>query len=540
MSTSAPWDHETDVLVVGAGAAGLAAAIAAATHGAAVSVIERTPQAGGTTAKSGGTFWIPNNQLMREAGLEDPRPDALRYMARLAYPTLYDPAHPTLGLEPDDFAQLATFFDRGSEVIEALRKADAIHPVVDLATPSYHAELPEERCPYGRSLQPSGKPKDQTYQTGGEVMIAQMLSAAEGLGVQVFYDHRAAALVQDEAGRVLGLEARTGHRTVLLGARRAVVFGSGGFLHDRTLARNFLRGPVFGGCAAPTSTGDFVRISMEAGAELANMSHAWWSQVVLDMALRTPATIRDVWIPFGDSMIQVDRLGRRVVNEKMPYNERTQVHFSWDATTKSYANLILFMIYDEVVATDTTREFRDPVPLPGQEVDFVLSGDTWEDLAAEVDRHLADIAPRTGGFRLDASFAANLAETVRRFNDHADQGHDPDFRRGESPIQLAWGGGHRNALNPTMHRFSDTGPYHCILLGPGSLDTKGGPRINTDAQVMHLSGEPILGLYGAGNCIGSPAGQAYWGPGATIGLALTFGYIAGAHAAREQDCISHA
>jgi succinate dehydrogenase/fumarate reductase flavoprotein subunit len=84
-----------------------------------------------------------------------------------------------------------------------------------------------------------------------------------------------------------------------------------------------------------------------------------------------------------------------------------------------------------------------------------------------------------------------------------------------------------------MYPFAASGPYHAILIGGGTLDTKGGPKINAKSQVIDTREKPIPGLYGAGNCIASPAAQAYWSAGGTLGPAITFGYIAGLNASLE-------
>jgi succinate dehydrogenase/fumarate reductase flavoprotein subunit len=286
---------------------------------------------------------------------------------------------------------------------------------------------------------------------------------------------------------------------------------------------------VLGGAAAASATGDFVRIGIEAGAQLGNMAHAWWDQVAVEMAVRSRVTSRDVYSPFGDSMVMVNRHGVRVVNEKAPYNERGQVHHVWDPTRLEYPNLLLFMVFDDdVMRSPHPDRFRWPVPMPGDAApDLVASAPDLESLAAEVQRRLDRLAPHTGGVRLADGFVTALAATIERFNGFAVAGRDDDFRRGESMIERTWAGPPRGD-NPlaAMHPLRSTGPYHCVVVGPGALDTKGGPVIDGSARVLGLDGTPIAGLHAAGNCAASPAGQAYWGPGGTIGPAITFGYVA--------------
>ena len=533
------WDHVADVVVVGCGAAGAAAAATAASDDLKVVVLEKAPFAGGTTAKSGGMMWIPNNRLLRDKGMVDDRDSTLRYMARTSYPVLYDPTSETLGLPPDRYRLIEAFFDFGAAAIEHLSATGAAEfELVDY--PSYYAHLPEETCPVGRSIQPVLAPDYDPRRdpTGGQLLVEHLMAYAEARGSQLLVEHQAMHLVRNEADEVIGVEARVGRRTVLIGARRGVIFASGGLLHDERLALEHLRGPVFGGAAAEEATGDFVRIGIEAGAQLGNMAHAWWDQVVVELALRKRSTSADVYAPFGDSMLMVNRFGRRAVNEKAPYNERTQAHFQWDPLRGEYPNLLLFMIWDEAVVLSPERTiFRWPVPTdPTRTRDYLITVDSLEELAGPLSEHLEQIETHTGGARLDPAFTANLMHTIARFNEMAEKGQDDDFGRGDTPIEERWAGPVRDGVpTGTMHPLAPEGPYWCVILGPGALDTKGGPMTDEHARVLALDGDPIPGLYGAGNCVASAAGQAYWGPGGTVGPAVAFGYLAARHAASEHD-----
>jgi succinate dehydrogenase/fumarate reductase flavoprotein subunit len=523
-----------DVIAVGSGASGGAAAAIAAGAGASVLVLEKAGYTGGTTAKSGGVMWVPNNPIMRSAGIPDDRAAALRYLARTAYPTQYAADHPTLGLTRGAYRLLEAFYDHGCAVLDRLTELGAweLEPV---PYPDYYADLPEDLAPLGRVIQPRFPDgwRRGIDPTGGQLLADALLRVAVEHGADVRTGAEVVHLVRDDDGRVIGVEARVGVRTAIFLARRGVIFGSGGFVHDRELARAYLRGPVLGGAASETASGDFVRIGIEAGAQLGNMSHAWWDQVVVEHAITVPSTIKDVYSPYGDSMLMVNKHGVRVVNEKAVYNERSQAHFAWDASRYEYPNLLLFWIFDQAVCDDPrVSRFRWPIPMPGEPFPgFVIRADTLDELAAQIRLRVAALAPHTGGLTVADGFEEHVATTIERFNGFAITGVDADFLRGESRIERTWAGEPREGLtNPTLAPLSPAGPYHCVILGPGALDTKGGPVIDEHARVVAVDGTPIPGLYGAGNCIASPAGQAYWGPGGTIGPAVVFGAIAAAHA----------
>jgi len=543
------WDREADIVVMGSGAAGSSAALFAHESGANVLMLEKAAIYGGTTAKSGGVCWIPNNFLMRDKGLEDQREDCIRYMARTAYPTLYSVKDNRFGLPESTYDLLAAYYDNASPTIDALRTMGIepfmVWPSYDgtgTAMPDYWSHLPENKAPYGRAIVPA---RPDGTEGSGALLIAKLKTAVEKRQIPVLLEHRANRLVLNSKGEVIGVEARTGDdHTVTVRAHKGVIFGSGGFTSNPDLCLNFLRGPIFGGCTVPTGEGDFVYIGAGAGAKLANMNNAWWWQINLEQALQFRSVPSGIGYPPGDSMILVNRFGRRCVNEKVQYNERTQSHFVWDPHTAAYPNLIQFMIYDQSCRERfTTNDEQLPAAFlhglilkPGSSAPYVLVGQTIEDLGRLIDARLAQISDKTGNLRLDSNFSVNLTETISRFNQFAETGSDLDFHRGETPIELAQFGPRRagnNKPNKTMYPFSATGPYYAVMLAGGTLDTKGGPKINAQAQVVDHDDKPIRGLYGAGNCIAAPAGQAYWAGGTTIGPALTFGALAAKAAVNE-------
>ena len=546
------WDAEADVVVVGSGAAAGAAASKALQMGCSVIVIEKSPVWGGTTAKSGGVAWIPNNSYMRKKGLQDPRDDSIRLMARCSYPSKYRSGDKHFGLSDLEYDLLATYYDRGSVVIDELDAMGALKSQMvadDQGNPAffdYSGNLPENKAPQGRAVFP-------VYKKGvspGLDMTLQLRDFISKKGGKILLGHRAVSAIVNNSGQVIGVEVQTTDgKTKSIRARRGLVFGSGGFTHNENYRNNFLRGPIFGGCAVPTNEGDFIGIAGALGAQMGNLNNAWWGQVVVEQALQTPSVGWLVFVQPGKSLFTVNRHGRRVGDEQMMYNERTQSHFVWDPDRYEFSNRVQFMIFDQATRDENAGWY--PIPAAGAGAPYLLQSDSLEGLAIEISQRLLKLAPQIGNIELAPNFMANLRETESRFAAFAANGVDADFSRGNNTAGLlASAGKLMGALtfqkktlgdvadkydtgvpNDSMRALSKTGPYYAILLGAGTLDTKGGPRINAKAQVLDGKGQPIRGLYGAGNCIASPAAAAYWSGGATIGTALAFGYIAGEQAA---------
>jgi 3-oxosteroid 1-dehydrogenase len=531
--------------VVGSGVGASTAAIVAHDNGDRVIALDKAPIPGGTSSKSAGVLWIPNNFTLRAKGIKDEREDCLRYIARYSYPEHFNASQPNLGLSAQAYALLEAFYDNASAAVDRLRDGGALNLAewrmfaLDRSATDYLDNVPENKVPAGRTL---GALKADGTVGGGIDLMLQLGAAVSKRGIPLLLNHRAMRLVLDENGRAIGVEAEADGTVVTLRARKALIFATGGYVHNPEFIDAYQRNRLYGSCAMPWATGDFINIAGAAGARMGNLSGAWRTQIMLEEALHDRHLAGGVYFPPGDSALQVNRYGRRAVNENRNYNDRTEVHGIFDPTADEFPNHLMFMVYDQRSA----EGFAGVYPLPEKPTDspHVLHGATLEELAAQLAQRLQELAPRTGNVALAPDFTRNLKATIARYNGFARKGVDEDFGRGAAGYDREW----FKVFSPlrtdtpwkpnpypcaNLHPLRDQGPYYALILAAGALDTNGGPMIDASARVLSTEGRPIPGLYGAGNCIASPSRFAYWGAGHTLAASLTFGYIA-ANAAHQE------
>jgi 3-oxosteroid 1-dehydrogenase len=541
------WDREADVVVVGSGGGGLTAAIVARDQGAEVLLLEKTGKVGGTTAVSGGVVWVPCNHHMPEAGIADARDEALGYVKRLADGR-------------GDEALIATYLDRAPEVLRYLEDRTPLKLVALKRYPDYHPEFPGGR-PGGRSLDPGlfdtktlgpwaeklrrsptfgmtamsiteatdwnvfSKPLSLPYELlakrlkqglvcYGASLVGALLRGCLDRGIEPMLDVRARELVLD-GGKVVGVVAEQGGKRIRIRARRGVILASGGFEWDAELCSRFLRGPLTHPNGPPSNEGDGLRMAMALGADLGNMTEAWWCPSLIVPGEEydgKPLYRGDFAARALPHSIIVNRKGERFANEAQNYNDVMKPFFSFDPTSYTRPNLPAYLVLDQA--------FLDRYMLltlvPGSRVpDWLPRADTLEALAAKL-----GVSP--GGLRA----------TADRFNAFAREGKDLDFGRGDS-IYDHFYGDPENRPSPNLGTL-EKAPFYALEVFPGGLGTKGGPRVDEHGRVQHVEGRAIDGLYAAGNVMAGVMGAGYPGAGSTIGTAMTWGYLAAKHASARK------
>lgn len=535
-----------DVIVLGTGASGLTAALAAAGHGASVGLFEKGEQVGGTSAKSGGMIWIPNNHLMGPLGLHDTREEVLTYLESLSH-----------GMILDELAE--AFIDGGPEMLRWLEAHSPVHFTIVEQFPDYHPENPGGKTGGGRSLEcplfPFGELGEwsqrivQGHQMGkhtvmnettlgkgttdhidpdelarridldlrgcGQALVGRLLKGCLDRGVVPQTNHRALRLIV-ENGQVRGVEFETNGERTYAYARGGVVLATGGFDWDPALVRSFVRGPMERSVAVETNTGDGLKMAMRIGAALGNMREAWWVPImdVVDEgeAPKSWLVNRERTRPHS---IMVNGRGRRFTNEAVNYNAFGSSFHEMDTTSFEYTNMPAWLVFDQIYATSygLAGRFRGEGPVPSWIVSAPSITELAEKLAIPVD---------------------NFTDTIARWNAIAADGDDPDFGRGRSVNDRWWGDPKKLGTETTIGPV-DTGPFYAVQVRPGALGTKGGPRTTGDGQVIDIDEVAIPGLYAAGNVMASAMGMTYGGGGGTLAPGMVFGFLAGRHAANASS-----
>ncbi|WP_194824942.1 FAD-binding protein [Nocardia sp. XZ_19_231] len=551
-ATEQHWDHEVDFLVVGSGAGGLTAALAAADRGLDTLVIEKASVYGGSTALSGGGIWVPNNPALLREGLGDSRADVRAYLDAVVGDRV-----PTKNLD--------AFIDEGPRMLAFLETSPHLRFQWCTGYSDYHPEAPGGR-PAGRSIEPLpvdlkqlGADEDllrpaalatppglfitskdfvqlnmvtRTWRarwtalltglraikaivlrrhmdTLGRALIARLRLALRDAGVPLWLDTPLHSLITDDTGAVLGVLAERDGREIRIRARAGVLLATGGFEHNQAMRKQYL--PDGGrdnfSAASTDNTGDGIIAGEQVGAAVDLMDDAWWMP-----SFQRPEGINQVLVSERSipRSIIVDSAGKRFTNEASPYV--TFVHAQL-AGRHDPAWLIF----------DAKAKSRYPIGgiVPGQKFpsSWLTSG-------------LMQTAPDIEGLAAAIGVPVeSLRDTVGRFNGFARDGHDADFGRGVSAYDNYYG-------DPTLATPAldvlDKGPFYALRVRIGDLGTKGGLVYNADAQVLRADGSAIPGLYAAGNTSAAVMGNDYAGAGATIGPAMVFGYIGARHAAGER------
>jgi succinate dehydrogenase/fumarate reductase flavoprotein subunit len=483
---------EHDVVVVGSGAIGLTAALVASRAGARVAVLEKAEFFGGSAALSGGMLWVPLNHLMDS----DDRDGALRYLRAV-----------TAGRT--DEAVLAALVDRGTDMLRFLEDEAGVRFVAMEQFPDYHPEW-DGAHPGGRSLDPVLYDASALGDLAGALRPDHRLpfTMVEYETWRAFtsfpWDELREREVAGQVARGRALVAPAGGTRVA--APAGVVVASGGFEWSAEMKAAFLPGPLDATCSPPTNTGDGIRMASKAGAALGNMQEAWWFPMLLvgdEMDGRPTGTLPR-FERTGPYTIIVNRAGRRFVNEAHNYNDMTKAFHTFDPRAYTFANLPAFLVFDaRHLAEYGFLTHRVGEPTPG----WLAEGATLEALAERIG--------------VDAD---GLRTTVERFNEHARAGHDPDFHRGESAYDRYWGDPH--AEHPALGPL-EVAPYYAVEIVSGAIGTKGGIVTDADGRALDAFGEPVPGLYAAGNTTAHPMGPGYPGAGATLGPGCTMAFLAG-------------
>ncbi len=562
---STPWDEEVDVLVIGTGAGAMVAALTAAQHGAKTLIVEKSQLYGGSSAASGGGVWIPASHSAIAQGQQDSPEEAFEYIKGLVGNHVADEK---IHAFTRNARVMARYVEDHSDLrFNAIPYTDyhAERPGGKMGyrsheTNTLHAsQLPREDFETLRPTHPSAalfgyipwttleaapmvtrgpgwirtmakvlwryysdvpqrlRSKRSRFLVFGNAIAGHLKLALNREGVRMWLRAPLVRLVREGSGPVLGAVIERDGRPVAVRARKAVILGAGGFERNQAMRDAFLpgegRSEWSGG--QENNTGDAISAGMSIGAATDLMHEAWWAPTV-----KVPSESRGRPLFYERALpgcIIVNQRGARFLNEARSYDVVGKGII--DADRPENRTIPSWIVFD--------ARFRKKYPMgPLLPVlpDWVHS--------REVRRMVKKSATIAGLARQTGMDPTVLEATIVRFNGFAETGEDKDFQRGTAPYDRYYGD-QSVKPNPNLAALQQA-PFYAMPLYPGDIGTKGGLATDATAHVLDDAGEAIPGLYAIGNNAASVMGPAYPGAGATLGPAMTFGYLAALDAVRSE------
>jgi succinate dehydrogenase/fumarate reductase flavoprotein subunit len=525
-----------DVVVVGTGAGGLSAALAAHEAGVRTAILEASSLVGGTHAYATGLIWVPANDHELAAGIDDSPEEAIAHVRELSG-------------DRHDEEVLGAFAHRSAEAIRWLEQHAEVPFELVPRYPDYYAEriggkaegrylasplfrcpelLPDEwqrrlvRSPYYSALAVSWREiqtwggfgsiatwdkellmrrAEEGYVGFGMATAGYLLAAVLKRQIPVLLETKAVGLVQDK-GRITGLRVRAGKRERVIAARLGVVLATGGYDRSARLQKRLDPHPVARPLGAPEVDGAALEAALELGAAFAVMD----GQLLLptyqipraDGAAEHRTLIRESAFP---GCLIVNASGQRFCDESF-YRGVAHAMAQFDVITQSYPNRSAYLVFDQ--------EWKDRYPLgpirAGDIPDWLTRADDPRALANSI--HVE---------------ADNFSVVLDEYNAAAEIGEDPTFGRGS----LAYGRNNGDPTvgpNPCLRQLS--GRLFAVRLELGTAGTNNGLVVDSKARVLHVRGEPIPGLYAVGNTAANLVEGLWYNSGTANARGLTFGYVA--------------
>jgi succinate dehydrogenase/fumarate reductase flavoprotein subunit len=565
------FDHVVDVLIVGSGGGGMAAALTARAAGLDALVVEKSSHFGGSTALSGGGIWVPGAPAQRREGYSPDPEGVVEYLLKI-----------TEGLVSE--ARIRQYVESAPKMLEFLEGLSGWFEFVwKPGYADYYPELPggselgstinvpaidlrklggdEKSLLQPLALAPRGiwlGPRDlrtfyrirqswagkavllklvwrmfkarafnERMAAIGQSLAARLRLAMRDSGIPLWLDAPMIELLTDADGSVTGAVLERDGTKQRIGTRRGVILASGGFDHDLAWRQEEL--PVLESAGSqdwsfgnPAAMGDGIRAGQKVGAATDLLDEAWWFPAIRWPDGRMQFMLNERMMP---AQFIVNGDGKRFINEAAPYMDFG--HAMIDGQKSGVAHIPCWLITDHRSFNRYVVGGHLPIPkipfapvptgrkVPKAWLDsgVVKAAASWDELAGKIG------VP-----------AAELRSTAARFNELARQGHDDDFNRGDSVYDNYYGD--PTLPNPNLYPLGAP-PYYAFRIVLGDLGTSGGLLTDEYARVLRPDGTTVPKLYAVGNTAAPVMGRSYAGAGATIGPAMTFGYVAAKHLAGQ-------